>query len=258
MLNFDRIKYKLHSGTVIGELRGKQCGQLLTKDNFSRFSKVKTEDFSQYEILSCDITKDIYIGQEKDNYLSKLALIPFNNLQVTPYKNKQSGQLQSIVIHTKTKQRGQQTIRLTIYDKYAESADPNYLGFIRLEYRITTFDRLRKALNIPNNNLHNVLTAEVNPIDFLLTSIYNKIDESMRKEPIITDFTEQLYHSYFTDLEYNWQTIKDRLKLTGQSPHKIRKVKDLFIKLTAERKAVNYKQLFSPLITEQTEQVKAL
>lgn len=137
------------------------------------------------EVAKCDVTKDIETDINVINNTIRQNLKNYTKWFVEQRNN--GIVLKNVVSTPKYKKR------LTIYDKYKELEKANNMNFlnglsardeilsyfkgkVRFELNINTKQQIRQLLNIPNNNIQNVLNATANPI---LTII----DEAVKYEP---------------------------------------------------------------------------
>jgi len=132
------------------------------------------------EVCKCDVTKDITCNDIKGlKQCVKTNLVNYNKWVCKPYKN--GFVLENIVATSRFKNR------ITVYNKGKElkMADNQlfinslsdkedvlfyYNDKIRFEHNINTKSQIKQFLNIPNNQLGNVLNSEANPI----LTVFNK------------------------------------------------------------------------------------
>ena len=137
-------------------------------------------------VLKCDVTKDIS-NQSIDAIISTTRQ-NLSNYSKWNIKRYYSGiVIENVVSTTKYKKR------LIIYDKgkeFNKIANKNFVeslqnsrfvneyfeNVVRFELNLNTMYQIRQLLNIPNNNLINVLRASANPI-------LTVIDEAVKYEP---------------------------------------------------------------------------
>lgn len=137
------------------------------------------------EVVKCDITKDIETDINVINLTIRQNLTNYRKWTVKQY---QSGIVLENIASTPRYKK-----RLAIYNKSKELEKINNINFInslsvkneilsyfngkvRFELNINTKTQIRQLLNIPNNNIQNVLNATVNPI-------LTVIDEAVKYEP---------------------------------------------------------------------------
>lgn len=137
------------------------------------------------EVVKCDITKDIdydlqniisTVGQNIVNYGKWSCKVHRNgcvveNIVSTPKYKKR------LTIYNKSDELEKATNKLFIDMLENRQSVLNYFqGKTRFELNINTKHQIRQLLNIPNNNLDNVLSSTANPI-------LTVIDESIKYEP---------------------------------------------------------------------------
>lgn len=137
------------------------------------------------EVVKCDITKDIETDINVINSTIRQNLTNYRKWTVKQYN---SGIVLENVVSTPRYKK-----RLAIYNKGKELERVNNINFIdslntrndillyfkdkvRFELNINTKQQIRQLLNIPNNNIQNVLNATANPI-------LSVIDEAVKYEP---------------------------------------------------------------------------
>lgn len=137
------------------------------------------------EVVKCDVTKDIATDINVINSTIRQNLTNYRKWTVKPYNSGIT--LENTVSTPKYKKR------LAIYDKCKELEKANNVNFmnglstkneilsyfkgkVRFELNINTKQQIRQLLNIPNNNIQNVLNAISNPI-------LTVIDEAVKYEP---------------------------------------------------------------------------
>jgi len=137
------------------------------------------------EVVKCDITKDIETDINVINSTIRQNLTNYRKWTVKQYN---SGIVLENVVSTPRYKK-----RLAIYNKCKELEKVNNINFIasldtkneilsyfkgkvRFELNINTKQQIRQLLNIPNNNIQNVLNATANPI-------LTVIDEAVKYEP---------------------------------------------------------------------------
>lgn len=125
------------------------------------------------EVAKCDITKDIETDINVINSTIWQNLINYRKWTVKQYN---SGIVLENVVSTSRYKK-----RLAIYNKCRELEKVNNINFldnltakneilsyfkgkVRFELNINTKQQIRQLLNIPNNNIQNVLNATTNPI----------------------------------------------------------------------------------------------
>lgn len=137
------------------------------------------------EVVKCDVTKDIEADINVVNSTIRQNLTNYRKWTVKQYN---SGIVLENVVSTPRYKK-----RLAIYNKCKELEKVNNINFIdsltskteilsyfngkvRFELNINTKQQIRQLLNIPNNNIQNVLNATANPI-------LTVIDEAVKYEP---------------------------------------------------------------------------
>ncbi|MDC7138687.1 hypothetical protein PQG98_20450 [Bacteroides zhangwenhongii] len=137
------------------------------------------------EVVKCDVTKDIETDINVINNTIRQNLTNYRKWTVKQYN---SGIVLENVVSTPRYKK-----RLVIYNKGKELEKVNNINFIdsltakneilsyfkgkvRFELNINTKQQIRQLLNIPNNNIQNVLNATANPI-------LTVIDEAVKYEP---------------------------------------------------------------------------
>ena len=137
------------------------------------------------EVVKCDITKDIVTDINVINSTIRQNLTNYRKWAVKSYN---SGMVLENSVSTPRYKK-----RLVIYNKGKELEKVNNINFIngltekekllsyfknkvRFELNINTKRQIRQLLNIPNNNIQNVLNATANPI-------LTVIDEAIKYEP---------------------------------------------------------------------------
>lgn len=137
------------------------------------------------EVVKCDISKDIATDINVINSTIRQNLTNYRKWTVKQYN---SGIVLENVVSTPRYKK-----RLAIYNKCKELEKVNNINFIdtltskneilsyfknkvRFELNINTKQQIRQLLNIPNNNIQNVLNTTANPI-------LTVIDEAVKYEP---------------------------------------------------------------------------
>lgn len=137
------------------------------------------------EVVKVDVTKDIEADVNVINSTIRQNLTNYRKWAVKQYN---SGVVLENVVSTQRYKK-----RLAIYNKGKELEKVNNINFIdsltakneilsyfkgkvRFELNINTKQQIRQLLNIPNNNIQNVLNATANPI-------LTVIDEAVKYEP---------------------------------------------------------------------------
>lgn len=173
----DKYSQLINSETI------KDCLSNINKLNICRLNVEAI--LHDAEVVKCDVTKDIATDINVINSTIRQNLINYRKWTVKPYN---SGiVLENTVSTPKYKKR------LAIYDKCKELEKVNNVNFInglstkneilsyfkgkvRFELNINTKQQIRQFLNIPNNNIQNVLNTTANPI-------LTVIDEAVKYEP---------------------------------------------------------------------------
>lgn len=137
------------------------------------------------EVVKCDVTKDIETDINVINSTIRQNLTNYRKWTIKQYN---SGIVLENVVSTPRYKK-----RLAIYNKCKELEKVNNINFfdcltakneilsyfkgrVRFELNINTKQQIRQLLNIPNNNIQNVLNATANPI-------LTVIDEAVKYEP---------------------------------------------------------------------------
>lgn len=173
----DKYSQLINSETI------KDC---LNNINRLQICKLDVEAILQdAEVVKCDITKDIETDINVINSTIRQNLTNYRKWTVKQYN---SGIVLENVVSTPRYKK-----RLAIYNKGKELERVNNINFIdslntrndillyfkdkvRFELNINTKQQIRQLLNIPNNNIQNVLNATANPI-------LSVIDEAVKYEP---------------------------------------------------------------------------
>lgn len=173
----DKYSQLINSETI------KDCLSNINKLNICRLNVEAI--LHDAEVVKCDVTKDIATDINVINSTIRQNLNNYRKWTVKPYNSGIT--LENTVSTPKYKKR------LAIYDKYKELEKVNNVNFInglstkneilsyfkgkvRFELNINTKQQIRQFLNIPNNNIQNVLNATANPILAV-------IDEAVKYEP---------------------------------------------------------------------------
>lgn len=250
MIEFDYIKFKDINERPI-ELRAKQFGELLSKDNFFLFyPKVSIEESPCLDVLSVHVTKDVYIkNQSVNEYLSLLAKVPFHAYYTehyTTHARSHEGKRTGIVIRSKFRKSGGSSVRLSLYDKYEESKEERYKGVLRLELKLTKLKLIRQRLGITHNTLYEVLHSEADPIENLLQTIYEQIDQN-KIIPMTNELRLKQLHAWFLTFNYDWTAIRNDLLCSNQTPSQIKTVRKQFQEVSRLKNNLNYTELFNQL-----------
>lgn len=169
------------------------------------------------EVLKCDVTKDI----ETDiNMITSNIRQNLTNYRKWMVKQYNSGIVLENVVSTPRHKK-----RLAIYNKCKELEKVNNINFIdsltakneilsyfkgkvRFELNINTKPQIRQLLNIPNNNIQNVLNATSNPI-------LTVIDEAVKYEPqqqkaqTLRDYEHELL---LKDCDYDMAKVEAKVR----------------------------------------------
>ncbi|GAY29484.1 hypothetical protein IMSAGC014_00100 [Bacteroidaceae bacterium] len=181
------------------------------------------------EVVKCDITKDIETDINVINSTIRQNLTNYRKWTVKQYN---SGIVLENVVTTPRYKK-----RLAIYNKYKELEKVNNINFIdslaakneilsyfngkvRFELNINTKQQIRQLLNIPNNNIQNVLNAKANPI-------LTVIDEAVRYEPqqqkaqTLRDYEHELL---LKDCDYDMVKVEAKVRALSSKNTSIKRM----------------------------------
>ena len=175
------------------------------------------------EVVKCDVTKDIETDINVINNTIRQNLTNYRKWTVKQYN---SGIVLENVVSTPRYKK-----RLVIYNKGKELEKVNNINFIdsltakneilsyfkgkvRFELNINTKQQIRQLLNIPNNNIQNVLNATANPI-------LTVIDEAVKYEPqqqkaqTLRDYEHVLL---LKDCDYDMVRVEAKVRALSSRP----------------------------------------
>lgn len=249
---FDRIQFTPYgdcgfSGQEIFD--SSQIGELIHYDNAHLLDKrLIREQFSAHTVNLVHCTSDIYL-KEPEKFMSQIIRIPFRNMEVKPYKNTSDGKLQSVVFMSKyrTGRKGRR-VYLTLYDKYAESGNPEYQGILRAEIKICNRKEIREYFGICSTSMDKVLLSNLNPIYLIMNRIMEKIEKKTKGGKLKSYGEARIYESYFREFDFEWCKIETDLKLNGMTRYKIQKTYLLFIKVQEMLDEFDPCEIFKPLL----------
>ena len=172
------------------------------------------------EVCKCDVTKDVVCPNIKGlKQHIKTNLANYSKWVCKPYKN--GFILENIVGTPRFKNR------VTVYNKSKELKMANNLPFlnslsnkedvlsyfndkIRIEHNINTKSQIKQFLNIPNNQLVNVLNSDANPI----LTVFNK---ALKEIPInntcaILSLKERLYELMLEKCDFDLSKVEAEIR----------------------------------------------
>ena len=249
---FDRIQFSPFEqdglcGQVVFDSR--KIGELIHYDNAHLFDqRIIPQEYSAHTVNLIHCTSDISF-EEPDKFLNQIVRIPFSGLIVTPFRNNSKGKLESVVIMSKhRKGKSGRRIYLTLYDKYAESLNPDFKGKLRAELKICNRKEIREYLNISSTSLDNVLLSKNNPIYLIINKIKDKIEKKVNCNHLKSSGEARIYEPYFRLFNFNWYRIETDLKLNGISRHKQKKMFIQFLEVQKLMDNFNPNTIFEPLL----------
>lgn len=172
------------------------------------------------EVVKCDVTKDIECDIKILTSTIRQNLTNYSKWNIKSYGN--GIVIENVVATPRYKKR------LAIYDKgnelrkaaninFFNSLDNSrevidyYKNKIRFELNINTKQQIRQLLNIPNNNIINVLTSKANPI-------LTVIDEAIKYEsPLIRTLTVRDYERELLLKDCDFDLVRVEAKLRSLS-----------------------------------------
>lgn len=194
------------------------------------------------EVVKCDVTKDI-----KCDFKSLISTIRQNITNYSKWNVKSYGNgivVENVVATPRYKKR------LAIYDKGNELRKATNINFInslknscevigyyknkiRFELNINTKQQIRQFLNIPNNQLINVLSSKANPI-------LTVIDEAIKYEsPLIKTLTVRDYERglLLKDCDFDLVRVEAKLRSLSSKNTSIKRLmqpyKDLYKRINS-------------------------
>lgn len=194
------------------------------------------------EVVKCDVTKDI-----KCDFKSLISTIRQNITNYSKWNVKSYGNgivIENVVATPRYKKR------LAIYDKGNELRKATNINFInslknsyevidyyknkmRFELNINTKQQIRQFLNIPNNQLVNVLSSKANPI-------LTVIDEAIKYEsPLIKTLTVRDYERglLLKDCDFDLVRVEAKLRSLSSKNTSIKRLmqpyKDLYKRINS-------------------------
>lgn len=231
---FDNYPNLICSETIV------QCLQ-----NINRLGICKLEVdaiLKDAEVVKCDVTKDI-----KCDFKSLISTIRQNITNYSKWNVKSYGNgivIENVVATPRYKKR------LAIYDKGNELRKATNINFInslknsyevidyyknkmRFELNINTKQQIRQFLNIPNNQLVNVLSSKANPI-------LTVIDEAIKYEsPLIKTLTVRDYERglLLKDCDFDLVRVEAKLRSLSSKNTSIKRLmqpyKDLYKRINS-------------------------
>ena len=163
---------------------------------------------SDSELISGDITEDIYGINVPDGLAVKTCLKSLNKFHVKKYSN--CGFVVANTVKTQNRK-----IRLSIYDKYKElhkAGNSQFLDMLddrfgvlvyfngrsRIEANVRTVSQIKELLQIEDNSLMNALNSIANPLLTIFDTIF---DIQNNPEPKTNDVQSLLSYRKLSDLK---------------------------------------------------------
>lgn len=186
-------------------------------------------------VLSADTVNHIPI---KDKYYEQLTAVPYSRMyDVTPYGRIQSslvvkGKYTSVkyrqIHYDKIQELNKDTkSRKFLADVSARRLHKDFANTVRIESNFTSFENIRKYLNIPTNSLKNVLTATGQPNLKLFDKLTQSID--VRIVELFTQYTGMTLHNelklrgihgIINDFNGNWQLIEQYVRTRAKGHYR--------------------------------------
>ncbi len=248
MNEFDYLKIKLPHLLYPIEIRGKAKGQLINESNIHLFSPdlLNHDIYTECTVSRLHLTNDVFV-EDLTTYINQLVNIPFRKYNVDTYKT-------GIRVRSNDRQTKGHSTYLTFYNKEIESKSEDYKNILRIENKIDNPNEIRNKLQIQGNDLYSVLTSTGNPIEKIITNIYEDIDNSMtNKHTLKNDIDTQRWDTFFMRFNYDFDKIKNHLKLNKQSRYQINKAYEVFVILSQERNNIDYQKILLPLVNATNE-----
>lgn len=183
-------------------------------------------------VLSVDTVDHV---QLKDKYYQQLTAVPYSTMyDAVPYGRVQS----SLVLkgrHSSVKYRQIHYDKIQDLNKdkknreFLQICDARHMhkefkNIVRIESNLTSFENIRKYLNIPENSLQKVLTAPGTPNLTLFNKIVGTVD--IRVVELFTEYSEMSMQQelkirgiqgIIRDFNYNWSLIERYIKTRAKT-----------------------------------------
>lgn len=170
------------------------------------------------EVVKCDVTKDIATDIYVINSTIRQNLTNYRKWTVKPYNSGIT--LENTVSTPKYKKR------LAIYDKCKELEKANNVNFmnglstkneilsyfkgkVRFELNINTKQQIRQLLNIPNNNIQNVLNTTANPILTVIDEAVKYVPQQQQKAQTLRNYEHELL---LKDCDYDLVKVEAKVR----------------------------------------------
>lgn len=170
------------------------------------------------EVVKCDVTKDITTDINVINSTIRQNLTNYRKWTVKPYNSGIT--LENTVSTPKYKKR------LAIYDKCKELEKANNVNFmnglstkneifsyfkgkVRFELNINTKQQIRQLLNIPNNNIQNVLNTTANPILTVIDEAVKYVPQQQQKAQTLRNYEHELF---LKDCDYDLVKVEAKVR----------------------------------------------